>query len=171
MSMLTDYFDFMISRYRFFLWLNFTALLSLPLYSETNEAEIRNLLIQFGDKKSSVRKLALIGLAKYEDERLIYVLDAYKLRQLFIWNDERVVLCKEVQENIAYLQDPLTGKKIQNPSNNQQHQVPINNLKSIRPARKERNLAENIKSLLKLSSSNFKTRFSGAKKCGEPRTI
>ena len=131
MSMLTDYFDFMISRYRFFLWLTFTAFLSLPLYSETNEAEIRNLLIQFGDKKSSVRKSALIGLAKYEDERLISVLDAYKLRQLFIWNDERVVLCKEVQENIAYLQDPLTGKKIQNPSNNQQHQVPINNLKSI----------------------------------------
>ena len=171
MSMLTDYFDFMISRYRFFLWLTFTAFLSLPLYSETNEAEIRNLLIQFGDKKSSVRKSALIGLAKYEDERLISVLDAYKLRQLFIWNDERVVLCKEVQENIAYLQDPLTGKKIQNPSNNQQHQVPINNLKSIRPARKERNLAENIKSLLKLSSSNIATRFSGAKKCGEPRTI
>ena len=173
MRILTDYFAFVMSRCRFSLWLIFTTLtvISLPLHSETNEAEIRDLLIQFGDKKSSVRKSVLIGLAKYEDEYLISVLDAYKLRQLFIWNDERIVLCKEVQDDIAYLQDPLTGKKIQNPSNNQQYQVPINNLKAIRPARKERNLAENIKSLLKLSSSNFDARLSGVKKCGEPRTI
>ena len=173
MIILTDYFAFMTSRFRLVIWLIFVtlAVISLPLHSETNEAEIRGLLIQFGDKKSSVRKSALIGIAKYEDERLISVLDAYKLRQLFIWNNERIVLCKEVQNGVAYLQDPLTGKKVQDPSNNQQYQVPIKNLKAIRPARQERNLAENIKSLLKLASSNFDTRFSGVKKCGELRTI
>ena len=173
MIILTDYFAFMTSRFHLVLWLIFVtlAVISLPLHSETNEAEIRGLLIQFGDKKSSVRKSALIGIAKYEDERLISVLDAYKLRQLFIWNNERIVLCKEVQNGVAYLQDPLTGKKVQDPSNNQQYQVPIKNLKAIRPARQERNLAENIKSLLKLASSNLDTRFSGVKKCGELRTI
>ena len=173
MIILTDYFAFMTSRCRFAIWLIFVtlAVISLPLHSETNEAEIKSLLIQFGDKKSSVRKSALIGIAKYEDERLISVLDAYKLRQLFIWNNEQIVLCKEVQNGVAYLQDPLTGKKVQDPSNNQQYQVPIKNLKAIRPARRERNLAENIKSLLKLASSNSDTRFSGVKKCGELRTI
>ncbi|SVC45200.1 uncharacterized protein METZ01_LOCUS298054, partial [marine metagenome] len=173
MIILTDYFAFMTSRCRFAIWPIFVtlAVISLPLHSETNEAEIKGLLIQFGDKKSSVRKSALIGIAKYEDERLISVLDAYKLRQLFIWNNEQIVLCKEVQNGVAYLQDPLTGKKVQDPSNNQQYQVPIKNLKAIRPARRERNLAENIKSLLKLASSNFDIRFSGVKKCGELRTI
>ena len=173
MIILTDYFAFMTSRCRFAIWPIFVtlAVISLPLHSETNEAEIRGLLLQFGDKKSSVRKSALIGIAKYEDERLISVLDAYKLRQLFIWNNERIVLCKEVQNDVAYLQDPLTGKKVLDPSNNQQYQVPIKNLKAIRPARQERNLAENIKSLLKLASSNLDTRFSGVKKCGELRTI
>ena len=89
MIILTDYFAFMTSRFHLVLWLIFVtlAVISLPLHSETNEAEIRGLLIQFGDKKSSVRKSALIGIAKYEDERLISVLDAYKLRQLFIWNN------------------------------------------------------------------------------------
>ncbi|HIB89119.1 TPA: urea ABC transporter permease subunit UrtB [Candidatus Poribacteria bacterium] len=173
MSILTGYFAFVIPRCRFFLWLIFVTLtvFFVPSRSEANEAEIRDLLIQFGDKKSSVRKSALIGLAEYEDERLVSLLDAYKLRQLFMWNNEQIVLCKEVQDGVAYLQDPLTGKKLQDLSNNRQYQVPITDLKAIRPARPERNLAENVKSLLKLFSSNFDARFSGVKKCGETRTI
>ena len=152
MSILTGYFAFVIPRCRFFLWLIFVTLtvFFVPSRSEANEAEIRDLLIQFGDKKSSVRKSALIGLAEYEDERLVSLLDAYKFRQLFICNNEQIVLFKEFQYCFSYLQYPLTCKKLQDLSNNRQYQVLITDLKAIRPARTERKLAENVKSLMKI---------------------
>ena len=44
-------------------------------------------------------------------------------------------------------------------------------MRQIRPARAERGLAENVRSLLKLSSPDQDKQLSGIKKCGEARTI
>ena len=132
--------------------------------------EIQQILLKLGDKKSSIRKTAIMGLAKYDHPGLEALMNAFKLRQLYVWNDNVVILCPKIEGKTAALQDPLTQEPITDVSG-KQFQVTVTELKQIRPGRPERGLAENVKSLFKLFSPDEETQLSGIKRCGEAKTI
>ena len=136
----------------------------------TSVEEIQQILLKLSDKKSSIRKTAIMDLARYEHPGLVALIDAFKLRQLYVWNDDVVILCPKIEGKTAALQDPLTQEPITDVSG-KQLRVTVTELKQIRPGRPERGLAENVKSLFKLSSPNEETKLSGVKKCGEAKTI
>ena len=101
-------------------------------------------------------------------------MESFKRRQLYIWvgpeDKPRLVLCENIKNDQIYPKDPLTKEKIKD-IDGKPFQVSGTTLRQVRPARVERGLAENIKSLFKLSSSNPEIQLSGIKKCGEAKTI
>ena len=136
----------------------------------TMRAEIRKL----GHEDSTVRKAAIMALAKTGDSRVEELLESYRLGELYLW-DARVVLCKEFFEDEDFNQfcrisDVLTADPIVDEIGNP-NQIPIELLQEISPSRKERKLANGAKFLVRLSSRDADVRMSGAKKCGDPPAI
>ena len=109
----------------------------------TSVEEIQQILLKLSDKKSSIRKTAIMDLARYEHPGLVALIDAFKLRQLYVWNDDVVILCPKIEGKTAALQDPLTQEPITDVSG-KQLRVTVTELKQIRPGRPERGLAENV---------------------------
>ena len=115
-----------------------------------------------------------MDLANYQHPGLEELMESFKRRQLYIWagpeDKPRLVLCENIKNDRIYPKDPLTKEKIKD-IDGKPFQVSGTTLRQVRPARVERGLAENIKSLFKLSSSNPEIQLSGIKKCGEAKTI
>ena len=136
--------------------------------------ELQEVLLRLGSKKTSERKTAIMDLANYQHPGLEELMESFKRRQLYIWvgpeDKPRLVLCENIKNDQIYPKDPLTKEKIKNVGG-KPFQVSGTTLRQVRPARVERGLAENIKSLFKLSSSNPEIQLSGIKKCGEAKTI
>jgi len=142
--------------------------------AESISSDLKNVLLKLGDKKAIVRKSAIIDLASYDHLGLTDLMEAFKRRQLYIWTksdtSSQLVFCDSIGGARVYPKNPLTQERLKN-SSGQELQVSPNVLRQIRPARAERGLAENVRSLLKLSSPDQDKQLSGIKKCGEARTI
>lgn len=142
--------------------------------AESISSDLKNVLLKLGDKKAIVRKSAIIDLASYDHLGLTDLMEAFKRRQLYIWTksdtSSQLVFCDSTGGARVYPKNPLTQERLKN-SGGQEFQVSPNVLRQIRPARAERGLAENVRSLLKLSSPDQDKQLSGIKKCGEARTI
>ena len=142
--------------------------------AESISSDLKNVLLKLGDKKAIVRKSAIIDLASYDHLGLTDLMEAFKRRQLYIWTksdtSSQLVFCDSIGGARVYPKNPLTQERLKN-SGGQEFQVSPNVLRQIRPARAERGLAENVRSLLKLSSPDQDKQLSGIKKCGEARTI
>ena len=137
-------------------------------------SDLQKTLLKLSDKKTAVRKSAIADLARYHHFGLLDLIDAFKRRQLYIWTEPekgpQLVLCDLIENGKTYPKDPLTQKRLEK-SSGQQFQIPVSVLRQIRPSRAERGLAENVKSLFKLSSLDPEKKLSGIKKCGEAKTI
>ena len=142
--------------------------------AEELDPELQEILLRLGSKKTSERKTAIMDLANYQHPGLEELMESFKRRQLYIWvgpeDKPRLVLCENIKNDQIYPKDPLTKEKIKD-IDGKPFQVSGTTLRQVRPARVERGLAENIKSLFKLSSSNPEIQLSGIKKCGEAKTI
>ena len=142
--------------------------------AEEIDPELQEVLLRLGSKKTSERKTAIMDLANYQHPGLEELMESFKRRQLYIWvgpeDKPRLVLCENIKNDQIYPKDPLTKEKIKD-IDGKPFQVSGTTLRQVRPARVERGLAENIKSLFKLSSSNPEIQLSGIKKCGEAKTI
>ena len=142
--------------------------------AESISSDLKNVLLKLGDKKAIVRKSAIIDLASYDHLGLTDLMEAFKRRQLYIWTksdtSSQLVFCDSIGGARVYPKNPLTQERLKN-SGGQEFQVSPNVLRQVRPARAERGLAENVRSLLKLSSPDQDKQLSGIKKCGEARTI
>ena len=161
------------------LYLGLTFILLFLTFNQKVKAEelypeLQEVLLRLGSKKTSERKTAIMDLANYQHPGLEELMESFKRRQLYIWvgpeDKPRLVLCENIKNDQIYPKDPLTKEKIKNVGG-KPFQVSGTTLRQVRPARVERGLAENIKSLFKLSSSNPETQLSGIKKCGEAKTI
>lgn len=142
--------------------------------AEEIDPELQEVLLRLGSKKTSERKTAIMDLTNYQHPGLEELMESFKRRQLYIWvgpeDKPRLVLCENIKNDQIYPKDPLTKEKIKD-IDGKPFQVSGTTLRQVRPARVERGLAENIKSLFKLSSSNPEIQLSGIKKCGEAKTI
>ena len=161
------------------LYLGLTFILLFLTFNQKVKAEelypeLQEVLLRLGSKKTSERKTAIMDLANYQHPGLEELMESFKRRQLYIWvgpeDKPRLVLCENIKNDQIYPKDPLTKEKIKN-VDGKPFQVSSTTLRQVRPARVERGLAENIKSLFKLSSSNPEIQLSGIKKCGEAKTI
>ncbi len=161
------------------LYLGLTFILLFLIFNQKVKAEelypeLQEVLLRLGSKKTSERKTAIMDLANYQHPGLEELMESFKRRQLYIWvgpeDKPRLVLCENIKNDQIYPKDPLTKEKIKNVGG-KPFQVSATTLRQVRPARVERGLAENIKSLFKLSSSNPEIQLSGIKKCGEAKTI
>ena len=161
------------------LYLGLTFILLFLTFNQKVKAEelypeLQEVLLRLGSKKTSERKTAIMDLANYQHPGLEELMESFKRRQLYIWvgpeDKPRLVLCENIKNDQIYPKDPLTKEKIKD-IGGKPFQVSGTILRQVRPARVERGLAENIKSLFKLSSSNPETQLSGIKKCGEAKTI
>ena len=161
------------------LYLGLTFILLFLIFNQKVKAEelypeLQEVLLRLGSKKTSERKTAIMDLANYQHPGLEELMESFKRRQLYIWvgpeDKPRLVLCENIKNDQIYPKDPLTKEKIKD-IGGKPFQVSGTILRQVRPARVERGLAENIKSLFKLSSSNPETQLSGIKKCGEAKTI
>ena len=161
------------------LYLGLTFILLFLTFNQKVKAEelypeLQEVLLRLGSKKTSERKTALMDLANYQHPGLEELMESFKRRQLYIWvgpeDKPRLVLCENIKNEQIYTKDPLTKEKIKD-IDGKPFQVSGTTLRQVRPARVERGLAENIKSLFKLSSSNPEIQLSGIKKCGEAKTI
>ena len=161
------------------LYLGLTFILLFLTFNQKVKAEelypeLQEVLLRLGSKKTSERKTAIMDLANYQHPGLEELMESFKRRQLYIWvgpeDKPRLVLCENIKNDQIYPKDPLTKEKIKD-IGGKPFQVSGTTLRQVRPARVERGLAENIKSLFKLSSSNPEIQLSGIKKCGEAKTI
>ena len=161
------------------LYLGLTFILLFLTFNQKVKAEelypeLQEVLLRLGSKKTSERKTAIMDLANYQHPGLEELMESFKRRQLYIWvgpeDKPRLVLCENIKNDQIYPKDPLTKEKIKD-IDGKTFQVSGTTLRQVRPARVERGLAENIKSLFKLSSSNPEIQLSGIKKCGEAKTI
>ena len=161
------------------LYLGLTFILLFLIFNQKVKAEelypeLQEVLLRLGSKKTSERKTAIMDLANYQHPGLEELMESFKRRQLYIWvgpeDKPRLVLCENIKNDQIYPKDPLTKEKIKD-IGGKPFQVSGTTLRQVRPARVERGLAENIKSLFKLSSSNPEIQLSGIKKCGEAKTI
>ena len=161
------------------LYLGLTFILLFLTFNQKVKAEelypeLQEVLLRLGSKKTSERKTAIMDLANYQHPGLEELMESFKRRQLYIWvgpeDKPRLVLCENIKNDRIYPKDPLTQEKIKD-IDGKPFQVSGTTLRQVRPARVERGLAENIKSLFKLSSSNPEIQLSGIKKCGEAKTI
>ena len=161
------------------LYLGLTFILLFLTFNQKVKAEelypeLQEVLLRLGSKKTSERKTAIMDLANYQHPGLEELMESFKRRQLYIWvgpeDKPRLVLCENIKNDQIYPKDPLTKEKIKD-IGGKPFQVSGTILRQVRPARVERGLAENIKSLFKLSSSNPEIQLSGIKKCGEAKTI
>ena len=161
------------------LYLGLTFILLFLTFNQKVKAEelypeLQEILLRLGSKKTSERKTAIMDLANYQHPGLEELMESFKRRQLYIWvgpeDKPRLVLCENIKNDQIYPKDPLTKEKIKD-IDGKPFQVSGTTLRQVRPARVERGLAENIKSLFKLSSSNPEIQLSGIKKCGEAKTI
>ena len=161
------------------LYLGLTFILLFLTFNQKVKAEelypeLQEILLRLGSKKTSERKTAIMDLANYQHPGLEELMESFKRRQLYIWvgpeDKPRLVLCENIKNDRIYPKDPLTKEKIKD-IDGKPFQVSGTTLRQVRPARVERGLAENIKSLFKLSSSNPEIQLSGIKKCGEAKTI
>ena len=161
------------------LYLGLTFILLFLIFNQKVKAEelypeLQEVLLRLGSKKTSERKTAIMDLANYQHPGLEELMESFKRRQLYIWvgpeDKPRLVLCENIKNDQIYPKDPLTKEKIKD-IGGKPFQVSGTILRQVRPARVERGLAENIKSLFKLSSSNPEIQLSGIKKCGEAKTI
>ncbi len=161
------------------LYLGLTFILLFLTFNQKVKAEelypeLQEVLLRLGSKKTSERKTAIMDLANYQHPGLEELMESFKRRQLYIWagpeDKPRLVLCENIKNDRIHPKDPLTKEKIKD-IDGKPFQVSGTTLRQVRPARVERGLAENIKSLFKLSSSNPEIQLSGIKKCGEAKTI
>ena len=161
------------------LYLGLTFILLFLTFNQKVKAEelypeLQEVLLRRGSKKTSERKTAIMDLTNYQHPGLEELMESFKRRQLYIWvgpeDKPRLVLCENIKNDQIYPKDPLTKEKIKD-IDGKPFQVSGTTLRQVRPARVERGLAENIKSLFKLSSSNPEIQLSGIKKCGEAKTI
>ena len=161
------------------LYLGLTFILLFLTFNQKVKAEelypeLQEVLLRLGSKKTSERKTAIMDLTNYQHPGLEELMESFKRRQLYIWvgpeDKPRLVLCENIKNDQIYPKDPLTKEKIKD-IDGKPFQVSGTTLRQVRPARVERGLAENIKSLFKLSSSNPEIQLSGIKKCGEAKTI
>ena len=145
-----------------------------PSSAQSNDEFIRAEIQNLADESRSIRKSAVMALAKSGDMRVEAILESFKLAELYLWNDV-VVLCKETFEDDDYnefcrLADVLTGEPMLDASG-KQYEIPIEELQEIAPSRAERKLTNSAKFLVRLSSPDKEIRMSGAKKCGDPPGI
>ncbi len=145
-----------------------------PSSAQSNGEFIRAEIQNLADESRSIRKSAVMALAKSGDMRVEAILESFKLGELYLWNDV-VVLCKETFEDDDYnefcrLADVLTGEPMLDASG-KQYEIPIEELQEIAPSRAERKLTNSAKFLVRLSSPDKEIRMSGAKKCGDPPGI
>ena len=145
-----------------------------PCLAQVDSAFIRSEAHKFADEDASIRKAAIMTLAKSGDLRVEAILESYKLGEFYLWNGE-MVRCKETVEDedfneFCLLADLLTAEPILD-TNGKQAQIPLEELEEISPSRAERKLTNSAKFLLRLSSPDPEIRMSGVKKCGDPPGI
>ena len=145
-----------------------------PCFAQADDAFIRSEAHKFADEDASIRKAAIMTLAKSGDLRVEAILESYRLGEFYLWNG-KMVLCQETVEDedfneFCLLADLLTVEPILD-ANGKQVQIPLEELEEISPSRAERKLTNSAKFLLRLSSADPEVRMSGVKKCGDPPGI
>ncbi|MEM7394895.1 MAG: hypothetical protein AAF492_21395, partial [Verrucomicrobiota bacterium] len=136
----------------------------------SDDALIRETLLQLNDRKSDVRIEALNRLVQTGDPRLESVLESYRQGSLYLYSNT-VYYCEELVEDDDFNEwAPLADAISQEPFylDGEQLTVSIDDVDEISPGRKERKLAGSAKFLLKLASPEAEVRLAGARKCGNP---
>ena len=156
------------------LTLQFLSLVFPGSAKSNDDFIIRAEVQKLADDSRSIRKTAVMALAKSGDMRVEAILESFKLGELYLWNDI-VVLCKETFEDDNYnefcrLADVLTGEPMLDASG-KQYGIPLEEVQEVTASRAERKLANNAKFFVRLSSPDKEIRMSGAKKCGDPPGI
>ena len=145
-----------------------------PCFAQVDDAFIQSEIHKLSDERASIRKAAVMTLAKSGDQRVEPILESYRLGELYVWNGE-VVRCEETVEDedfneFCLLSDVLTSKPVLD-ADGKQTQIPLEALEEIAPSRAERKLTNSAKFLARLSSPDPEIRMSGVKKCGDPPGI
>ena len=145
-----------------------------PCLAQADDRFLQSEIHKLADDSSTVRKTAIMMLAKSGDPRVEAILESYKLGELYLWNGT-VVRCQETVEDenfneFCLLSDVLTAQPILN-VDGKQTEIPLEELEEMAPSRAERKLTNRAKFLARLSALDPEMRMSGVKKCGDPPGI
>lgn len=150
------------------------AAMLYPCFAQSDDRFLQSEIHKLTDDSSTIRKTAIMTLAKSGDPRIEAILESYKLGELYLWNGT-VVRCEETVEDeefneLCLLSDVLTAEPILN-ADGKQTEILLEELEEIAPSRAERKLTNKAKFLVRLSALDTQIRMSGVKKCGDPPGI
>jgi len=150
----------------------FKTLLACSLVLTTLAASavpMEHLLRDLSSSDAAERSAALRALADTGDQRLVKVMEDYRLGSLYIWND-RVVLGLETSvdanlDKFVHLGDVFTRESLLDDSGNPVV-IPEDKIELIDPSRKERRSALNTIMLLELHSPDTEQRLEAVRRSG-----
>jgi urea transport system permease protein len=138
-----------------------------------DDQRILHRMLPMGDADRKARAAALDALVALQDTRLAPFLESYRIGSIYRWN-ERLVLCEEAiedddAERRAPLSDPLTRQPILD--GGRQVIVPFDDIRSVRPDRRERRKVRRAIYMLELWSPDPQKQLAAAKKFGDLRQV
>jgi urea transport system permease protein len=173
---------------KFFSLLLFSGFISVSFAQDkngTNEPEGEKIYQNYDNLTSQLTILAsgdddliadtVTSLAKTGDTRLERFFELYRQGSVYSWPTEdgevRIVVNLETEmdedfNEFAPLFEPLSGRPFL--VDGKQAKPDLLDLEDISPGRKLRSLVNSSKFLIRLFSSDYETKISGVKKCGDP---
>ena len=140
-----------------------------------NGKDILSTLSILASDDDELKAKTITELAKTGDARLEEFFELYRQGSVYNWPKDdgsiRIVVNLETEmdddfNEFAPLVDPLSGKPYL--VDGKQAKPDLLDLEDISPGRKIRSLVNSSKFLIRLFSSDYETRISGVKKCGDP---
>ncbi|HEX4000343.1 MAG TPA: urea ABC transporter permease subunit UrtB [Pirellulales bacterium] len=126
-----------------------------PVRASAAGPPVETLIRQLADESPVVRRKAIDAITHSKDVRMIAVLKAFNLGNLYLWKagGDRVVLCEKTTKDasgkeLAPLSDPLTGQPVL--KDGKQVVRPIDDLTQMGPSGLERRLVGNAITVLEL---------------------
>ena len=145
------------------------SFLATSVPASAQDDEIHRQLIKLADEDFEVRKAALDSLPQTRDRRLAGFLEAYQRGNIYQWRG-KLVLCENFDvgltgEKSAALSNPLTSEPLL--SGQDPLVVPVGELTSVSPSRRDRRLVNNAMRVLALFSDDLAMRSTAARKAGD----
>jgi urea transport system permease protein len=145
------------------------SFLATSVPASAQDDEIQRQLIKLADEDFEVRKAALDSLPQTRDRRLAGFLEAYQRGNIYQWRG-KLVLCENFDvgltgEKSAALSNPLTSEPLL--SGQDPLVVPVGELTSVSPSRRDRRLVNNAMRVLALFSDDLAMRSTAARKAGD----
>jgi len=137
-----------------------------------DDASIRSEILTLATSDQGGRPQALRTLAASRDGRLIAFLKAFNEGSVYLWDDNTVVVCRELAtsddgQKTATLLDPLSAETLVAGGVNLI--VPVSELKNVGPSRRERRAVADAIRLLELWSPDLEKRLAAIQRFGSSR--